>query len=564
MGPGCTPPTAETSFLSVKFIRTLIIGVLLAALVAGSDFAESLYKEGLRAERGGDTLHAYLLYARAAALDPKNATYAAKRAALRALAQSDSQARLGPDPATEADSSDEDLSDADGSDVPASGGQDGPTRKELEELREALPPPVVGGSREKKSFDLKGDARTIFEKVAEAYGLFVVFDSDYQSPPPFTFRMTDAESQEALRALEAVTNSFLVPVNSRVIMVIRDTPQKRTEKQPDMAMEFPIPERFTVQEAQEIVTAVQQTLDIRRIATDPIRHMVYARDQVSKLRAARKMFANLSQMRAQVEVDVELLEVDKNSTLNYGLSLPNSFPLVNFGNFLNNAANNSAALGGVTSFLTFGGGATLMGIGITPASLFATVSKSWATNLLEAQIVSVDGQAATLHVGERYPVVTNAYVGTVTPGSGTVYTPPPTVTYQDLGLVLKVTPTVHDNEEVTLDLDTQYSLLGGSSGTTGIPIISNRQFTGKLRLKAGEWAVIAGLIQVNDTNAQNGIAGLASIPILGRLLFSQTNRTTESNEVLIVLKPHLLTLTPSDSVPETIWVGTETHPLTAF
>jgi len=291
---------------------------------------------------------------------------------------------------------------------------------------------------------------------------------------------------------------------------------------------------------------------------------VYARDQVSKLRAARKMFANLSQMRAQVEVDVELLEVDKNSTLNYGLSLPNSFPLVNFGNFLNNAANNSAALGGVTSFLTFGGGATLMGIGITPASLFATVSKSWATNLLEAQIVSVDGQAATLHVGERYPVVTNAYVGTVTPGSGTVYTPPPTVTYQDLGLVLKVTPTVHDNEEVTLDLDTQYSLLGGSSGTTGIPIISNRQFTGKLRLKAGEWAVIAGLIQVNDTNAQNGIAGLASIPILGRLLFSQTNRTTESNEVLIVLKPNLLTLTPSDSVPETIWVGTETHPLTAF
>ncbi len=172
---------------------------------------------------------------------------------------------------------------------------------------------------------------------------------------------------------------------------------------------------------------------------------------------------------------------------------------------------------------------------------------------------------ATLHVGERYPVVANvAYVGTVAPGSGTVYTPPPTVTFQDLGLVVKMTPTVLDDDDVTLDLDTQFSLLGANSGVSGIPIISNRQFTGKVRLKEGEWAVIAGLIQINDTDSQSGIAGLASIPLLGRLFFSQTTRTKDSSEVLLVLKPHLETLPPSDFVPETIWVGTETRPLTAY
>lgn len=551
----------------MRFLRYWIVAILLSAACPGSDFAERLYKEGLRAERGGDTLHAYLLYARAAALDPKNVMYAAKKAALQGLAQFDSHASL--DLAADADAAD--LAGRDAAEGPPDLATDAtadatklPTLKELLELPESLPPPSLAASPEKKSFDLKGDPRTVIEKVAEAYGLFVVFDSDYQPPPPFTFRMTGAGYQEALRAIETVANSFAVALNSRVVLISRDTPQKRTEKEPDMAIEFPVPERMSAQDAQEIVTAVQQTLDIRRIASDPTRHMVYARDQVSKLNAARRMFANLSQLRPQVEVEVELLEVDKNSSLNYGLSLPTSFPLVNFGNFLHNASNNSSAIGSFTSFLSFGGGSTFMGIGITEATAFATVSRSSATNLLQAQIVSVDGQPATLHVGERYPVVTNAYVGTVTPGSGTVYTPPPTVNFQDLGLVVKVTPTVHDEEDVTLDLDMQFSLLGANSGISGIPIISNRQFTGKVRLKEGEWAVIAGLVQTNDSNVQNGIAGLASIPILGRLFFSQTNREKDSSEVLIVLKPHLLTLPPSDFVPDTIWVGTETRPLTAF
>ena len=60
--------------------------------------------------------------------------------------------------------------------------------------------PRLAPSTAKKSFDIKGDARTIFEKVAEAYGLLVVFEADYQTPPPFTFRMTEVGYEDALRA----------------------------------------------------------------------------------------------------------------------------------------------------------------------------------------------------------------------------------------------------------------------------------------------------------------------------------------------------------------------------
>ena len=82
----------------VKFFRCLLVCACLAACTA-SDFADRLFKEGQKAERAGDNLHAYLLYARAAALDPKNATYAAKKAALRGIATVSSREELGPDPA---------------------------------------------------------------------------------------------------------------------------------------------------------------------------------------------------------------------------------------------------------------------------------------------------------------------------------------------------------------------------------------------------------------------------------------------------------------------------------
>jgi general secretion pathway protein D len=143
-----------------------------------------------------------------------------------------------------------------------------------------------------------------------------------------------------------------------------------------------------------------------------------------------------------------------------------------------------------------------------------------------------------------------------------VYTPPPTINFEDLGVVLKITPSVHDEGEVTLDVDAEFKTLGTSS-PNGIPVIASRKFQGKLRLNNGEWAVIAGLVSTTDSDSRNGIAGVFSLPLIGRLL-SQDTIARQSSEVLIVLKPHLVTPAPWDSVTRTIWVGSEAKPVTMF
>jgi general secretion pathway protein D len=525
----------------VKFLRILVV---CAVAAAGADFAAQLYQQGLKAEHAGDYLHAYLLYSRAVALEPQNTTYVARKAATRGIAMASARQTLGPDPMEkeagdgELDVSEQSLSAAD-----------------LIEAREALPPPRLKPSAEKKTFDLRGDAQSVFGKVGEACGIQVVFDADYQSPPQFTFRMNDATCEDALRSLETQANSFLVAVNEKLALVLRDTPQKRTEHAPALAVAIPIPERMSIQDAQELLTAVQQTFDIRRAQADPGKRLVFLRDQASKVLGAEQLFHDLSQIRPQVEVDIQLIQVDKNSSLEYGLSLPNQISIVNFetSQTLPQAWN---------SLLHLTGAATPLGLGITSATAFATLSLASSVTLIESQMVALDGQAASLHVGEHYPVAGNQYIGTTSGTAGQVFTPPVQVNYVDLGLVLKLTPSVNEGGDVTLDVDAAFTELGAAT-VDSIPVIANTQYTGKVRLATGEWAVLAGLVEHDETVSLAGFPGLDHVPILGKL-FSNNTITKDSSDVLLVMKPHVTTAVPWDRINKTVWVGTESRPLTLY
>jgi len=547
--------------------------------------ARKLYRAAQLAEKKGDTLNAYLLYARAAALEPSNLEFTFRKNALQAKAILTAETRLEPDPALEPN---RDAASAVGNDPDADATLDsnvGPepadpnsvrspsappdpaallaagelSPAEISEAREALPPVHLADPGTHHSFDVvRGEPRATIEQVASAFGIQVVFDPEYQAPPPFTLRAQNLSLEEALHIVEATANSLIVPVGEHAAVVFRDSPQRRADSMPTMSMEIPIPERLTVQEAQEILTAVQQTLELRKVSVDPGRHMVYVRDQVIKALAAKQLFARLSRQRAQVEVEVELLSVTKSSSLAYGLSLPGSSQLVNFGSFMNNVG---SAVATMSNYLSFGGGASLFGLGIANAAALASVSRSSAASVLRASVVTADGQPATLHIGDRYPIVTQGYFGPTT-GTGQVYAPPPTVQFQDLGLSLKVTPSVHEGGEVTLDLEAQYSVLGATV-TNGIPAISNRKFVGKVRLAEGEWAVVAGLAESDAGTTVTGTLGVVRLPLIGHLL-RQTTVSKDSSEVLIVLKPQLVNLPPWEFPSETLWIGSESTPLALY
>src|ERR1700722_14789778 len=220
-----------------------------------ADQASKLYKAGRKAERKRDMVQAYLLYSEAAALAPQKKIYWLKSQAVRSRAGLQSKLAL---PASSGTDSIEETADLPDEPDPGSA----ITEKDLRDARKPQAPKELSALPGRKDFDLKGEPKLLFEQVSRAFGLEVVFDGDYPaSATKQVFRMDQADYREALRGLEAMTSSFIVPLGEHLILIVKDTQQKRSEVEPDVVVGIPIPQTVTVQEAQEVARDVEQVME---------------------------------------------------------------------------------------------------------------------------------------------------------------------------------------------------------------------------------------------------------------------------------------------------------------
>ncbi len=514
----------------MKAVFKVWILLALSLTLAGAEHNDPIYRAARRSEAAGDSLNAFFLYGRAVARNPTNAAAAMQLRQLsqRLLQTSTSTPDLDPMLDPEVRMANRILVER----ISPSEAIDSPN---------ALPPARLKESTERKSFDLRGTPRPVIEEVTRTFGIQTIFDPDYQPTGAITFRVTDVTRDEAFHAIELITNSFFVPLRQDLMHVFRDTTDKRTSYSPVMAVAIPIPERMNVQEAQELATGINTIFEMRRIAVDAGRRVIFMRDQQYKIVAARRLISELMRLRAQVSFEVELLSVTKNSTLDIGFSLPKLASIVN--------------LKGQTSFAQLAKiGSSWFGLGIAEAQAFATMSRSSSEASLRANMVALDGQQVQLRVGDRYPVVTAQ--------SGFGPNSVPISQYQDLGLTLQVTPVVQADGELTLTLEATYSLLPGGTNN-GIPIISNRKFQGTTRLRFDQWAVIAGLGTMQSTTTIDGIAGLSDIPFFGHL-FRHDNVQKTEGQILVIIKPRLLSEPAWEHPTSAFWMGTETKPPTFY
>jgi Flp pilus assembly secretin CpaC len=214
---------------------------------------------------------------------------------------------------------------------------------------------------------------------------------------------------------------------------------------------------------------------------------------------------------------------------------------------------------------------SLGGIGITntganTVTVYVDVGSGLFTEALEPSagtspyaIVSADFASGT------YPdiAVTNNLSGTagevtllISPtslisNSSISQTPYPGSEYQDIGLKIKATPTVHANKEVTLQMEFEISALGAAS-VNGIPVITNRKATQTVRLKEDETSILTGIVDQEETKALSGIPGLSSIPGLSQVLANHTIDKSDT-ELLILITPRNMRM--PDHLSRTIYAG---------
>ena len=504
-----------------------------------------LAHEARKAEDSGQIVRAYLLYAEAVARDPHNATYRANRDAIAPAAKLLTKAGIE----TEDVSNDvrEAESNRTNAEPPVEFAKEADWRRD-ENLQ---PLPDLRPSTSPATFEIRGDEKSLFQQVTKVYGIRPIFDPQLELHPDLRFNITQADFRTAMEALTAVTQTFVFPISEHDIFVAHDTEMKRNELEPNILLTFPLPNALDQRDLIEAANTVRNALGLHAVGWDSANRMVMIRDRYTRARVARALLEALLLPRPQVSLQLQFLTFDSDVSYHYGVSLPTAFQLIDFGH-IGGLRNIIPALASPTNFLSFGGGATLFGFGLTSASLFASYSNAFSQDLFDSTVVVSEGQTANFHVGDKYPIAQTLYTG-FSQSAASIYNPTPQITLEDLGLVLKVTPRVNGEGEISLDVEASLKALGTQTFNT-IPAIEQREFKGSVSLREGQWAVIAGLDSTTHTKTQNGLIGLGQIPGIGQLLSERTRETTVSN-TLVVIKPTITRLPMPATVSPQYLIG---------
>ncbi len=560
--------------MKTRLIRPAAIALLVVAVtlpIGAADSAKSLYKKAKDAEARQNYEAAYDLYKQAYEQKPTDLAYRASYERTRFLAAAShvhrgqllrdagklQEALTEFQKAAEIDSSSfiaqqeirrtqKMINDA--GNAPPTSAAPPPTGLQKRVQEAQGPVDLAAISNVPITLKMTEDTKIIYETIGKLAGLNVLFDPDYTSRR-IKIELNGVSEQEALEIVALESKTFWRPVTPNTIFVASDNPAKRKEIEQSVIKTFYLANLSQPTELQDVVNALRQILEISRIQPLPSQGALVVRGTPDQIALAEKLVGDLDKARPEVIVEVAIMQVSRDKTRNLGISPPTSATValqnnINTTSGTSTTTDSSSTTSGTANQINLNRlgnlNATDFTVTIPPATATALFSDSSTKLIQNPQIRAVDGQKASLKIGDRVPVAT----GSFQPGIGGVGINPLVNTqfqYLDVGVNIDITPKVHAGREVTLKVSMDISSVTGQSNIGGIsqPVIGQRKIEHEIRLKEGEVNIMGGILEDQDIRSLSGIPGLAQIPIL-KYLFSQTNVEHKENEIVFALIPHII------------------------
>src|SRR5215472_12025244 len=409
---------------------------------------------------------------------------------------------------------------------------------------------------------------TVYRTIGQLAGINVLFDPDY-TPRPIRVELNGVTLEDALEIIALESKTFWRPVTSNTIFVAADNPAKRKELEQSVLKTFYLTNLSQPTELQDVVNAIRAVLDVQRVQQLLSQNALVVRGTPDQIALAEKLVEDLDKARPEVIIDIAIMQVSKDRSHTLGINPPSSVT-VQLQDNINTVTPPTTTTGTTPTTSTTGTNginlnnlanlnATNFQVTIPSANLSAIMSASDTKLIQNPEIRGLDGQKASLKIGDRVPVAT----GSFQPGIGGVGINPLVNTqfqYLDVGVNIDVTPRVHANGEVTLKITMDVSAVTGQQNIGGIsqPIIGQRKIEHEIRLKDGEANLLGGIMEDQQTKQLSGIPGLAQIPIL-KYLFGQTTQDHSDNEIVFAIVPHIIRATDVNEINQrAIDIGTAT------
>ena len=404
--------------------------------------------------------------------------------------------------------------------------------------------------------------RDILNFIGTTTGINVQLDSTYVDKA-YTVNLEGITLEEALHQILSVNGFFYKVLNPTTIVIAPDTPAGH-QKYDDLVMQVFYLSHADVQEVSQTLNAMMriQAQVAPAIYPNKTSNTIAVRATSAIVAVAERLIRALDRPRAEVVIEVQILEVNRNRAKQFGINLSDYALGLTFSPEA--APPNTSGTIPPTAPPPFN--LNTISQGVSTSDFYLTVptaflrfleTDSRTKQLAKPQLRGAEGQELTLNLGDQIPVVSTVFGAAAAGGFANI--PQSSFTYRDVGVNITMTPRVTYEGEIIIDLTVESSNLGPNISVAGqdVPSFGSRRVKTRLRLREGESNLLAGLLKDDQRKVISGMVGLVRVPGL-RSLFGATSDEISQTDIVMLLTPHIVRtheLTVDDLAP--IYIGTQ-------
>jgi general secretion pathway protein D len=395
-------------------------------------------------------------------------------------------------------------------------------------------------------------------------GINITYDRTFQDVP-YSVTLEDVTFEEAIQQIMTANNLFFKVLNPRTIIVVPNNAAMH-QQYDDLVVQVFYLSHADVNEMTQLINLIMRTPGM------PVQPAVLPNKTANTLtvRAPAQIMAVIERMlrandkpRAEVIIDIQILEVNRTRARNLGINLSNYALGLTFSPEV--APPNTPGGTPPTNPPPFN--LNTISQGVSTADFYLTVptavvnflaSDTHTKLIAKPQLRGAEGQKLTLNLGDEIPVLSTVFGSAVQGGFASI--PQSSFNYRPVGVNVEMTPRVTYEGDIVLEaLMIESSTLGPSISVAGqeIPSFGTRKVTTTLRLREGESNLLAGLLRDDERRIMTGLPGINRMPVL-RALFGQTNKQVSQTDIVMLLTPRIVRthdLTTEDLAP--MYIGTQ-------
>ncbi len=422
--------------------------------------------------------------------------------------------------------------------------------KDIKESGSSIKLPVsllVDPKEEIEKINLKSVPITkIFKAVGDTFDINFIFDKDFKDFI-YSLDVKKIRFYEILEQLCMITNSEYRILNSSSILIYPNQRYKKKQFELKGIKVFYL-SNTKCDDVKKILMTLFRDQQIL-VQADPISNTLIIKTTYLTLKEIERFIKKIDKPKSEVAIDIEILEINRDIISKLGADFGTSISAnlsagIDDGTGKISSAMNVKALKDTNFFIT-----------LPTAAMTFLESHSNSKILAKPNLRGVNDEKIEFKIGEKIPIPKVTFSSMAAGGIQNV--PMTNYEYKDVGIRIVITPFIHKNGDVSMELDLKMDFI--SNYIDQFPILGNRELKCFIRLKEGETNIIGGFIKNEVRKSLKGIPVLARIPVLGKMFALDDDKITQT-DVIFSITPRVIRNTNIlESDKATVWSNIRTN-----